>query len=383
MTQRLATLCLLICATVSFAKTEIDKAHLRHIADRVHEAHEAGEFAGCVVAIGTSDGLVYLETFGDRQVIPERVAMTTDTVFDMASVTKPVATATSIMVLFERGALRLTDPINKHLPEITGEHGSKITITDLLTHRSGYIPDNPIGDYQHGVDESWKRLFALKPTDEPGTKFKYSDVNFELLGKIVERTSGETLDVFAKKNIFEPLGMKESGYKPEPELAARAAATEPRNGVASGELPLVGEVHDPRAALLGGVAGHAGLFSTAEDLARYAEAMLKGGAPVLHRKTLHLMTEQHSSRFHSRDYSTGRSLGWDKRSGFSSNRGDLMTDQAYGHGGFTGNAFWIDPGLDIYVIFLSNRLHPDGKGNVNDLAGRLGTIAAAAATPGH
>jgi CubicO group peptidase (beta-lactamase class C family) len=379
MTQRLAMLCLLLCVTASFAKTEIDKAHLRHIADRVKEAHTAGEFAGCVVAIGTSEGLVYLEAFGDRQVIPERVAMTTDTVFDMASVTKPVTTATSIMVLFERGALRLTDPINKHLPEITGEHGSKITITDLLTHRSGYIPDNPIGDYQHGIDESWKRLFALKPTDEVGMKFKYSDVNFELLGKIVERTSGEPLDVFAKKNIFAPLGMKETGYKPAPELAARAAATEPRNGVISGEPPLVGEVHDPRAALLGGVAGHAGLFSTAEDLARYAEAMLKGGAPVLHDKTLQLMTEPLAKG----DPSYGRSRGWDKRSGFSSNRGDLMTDQAYGHGGFTGNAFWIDPGLDIYVIFLSNRLHPDGVGNVNDLAGRIGTIAAAAAAAGR
>lgn len=377
MIRHFLTLCLLLGTSASFAKTEIDKPHLRHIADRVQEAHEAGEFAGCVVAVGTSEGLVYLEAFGDRQVVPERIAMTTDTVFDMASVTKPVATATSIMVLFERGALRLTDPINKHLPEITGEHGGQITITDLLTHRSGYIPDNPIGDYQHGVDESWKRLFALKPTDEPGTKFKYSDVNFELLGKIVERTSGETLDVFAKKNIFEPLGMKESGYKPEPELSARAAATEPRNGVASGEPPLVGEVHDPRAALLGGVAGHAGLFSTAEDLARYAEAMLKGGAPVLHRKTLDLMIKPKGER------PNRRSLGWDKRSGFSSNRGDLMTDQAYGHGGFTGNAFWIDPGLDLYVIFLSNRLHPDGVGNVNDLAGRIGTIAAAAATTGR
>jgi CubicO group peptidase (beta-lactamase class C family) len=328
------------------------------------------------VAIGTSEGLVYLEAFGDRQVVPEQIAMTTDTVFDMASVTKPVATATSIMALFERGALRLTDPINKYLPEITGEHGAKISINDLLTHRSGYIPDNPIGDYQHGVDEAWKRLFALKPTDEPGTKFKYSDVNFELLGKIVERTSGETLDVFAKKNIFEPLGMKETGYKPGPELAARAAATEPRNGVGSGEPPLRGEVHDPRAALLGGVAGHAGLFSTAEDLARYAEAMLKGGAPVLHPKTLQRMTEPLAKG----DPSFGRSRGWDKGSSYSANRGQLMTEEAYGHGGFTGNAFWMDPGLDLYVIFLSNRLHPDGVGNVNDLAGRIGTIAAAAAS---
>ncbi len=375
MIRQLTSLCLLLGATAAIAKTEIDVDHLRHIADRVREAHEAGEFAGCVVAVGTSDGLVYLEAFGDRQVIPERIEMTTDTVFDMASVTKPVATATSIMVLFERGALRLTDPINKHLPEITGEHAGRITINDLLTHRSGYIPDNPIGDYQHGVDESWKRLFALEPTDKPGTKFKYSDVNFELLGKIVERVGGEPLDVFAKKSIFEPLGMKETGYNPGPELAARAAATEPRNGFASGEPSLVGEVHDPRAALLGGVAGHAGLFSTAEDLARYAEAMLKGGVPVLHRKTLELMTEP----LPKSDPSFGRSRGWDKGSSYSSNRGQLMTAEAYGHGGFTGNAFWIDPGLDLYVIFLSNRLHPDGKGSVNDLAGRIGTIAAAAA----
>lgn len=368
--------CFACCLLASVAGAELRTDLLDRIPGLAAEEIEAGQFAGCVVAIGTSEGVVYLEAFGDRQVVPQRLAMTTDTLFDMASVTKPVATATSIMVLLERGEVRLRDPINKHLPEITGEHGGEITVEMLLTHHSGYIPDNPLGDYRHGVDESWRRLFNLTPQQEPGTQFKYSDVNFELLGKIVERTSGQPLNEFAREAIYLPLGMKETGYLPPPELASRAAASEPRDGVDSGDPPLVGEVHDPRAALLGGVAGHAGLFSTASDLSRYARMMLGGGeldgVRVLGAATVAEMTRP-------RDVSgQRRAAGWDVASAYSSNRGETMTPQAFGHGGFTGTALWIDPGLDLFVVFLSNRLHPDGHGNANDLAGRIGTLAASA-----
>lgn len=345
--------------------------HLRRIDAPIEAARQAGDFAGCVVAIGRGEWLVELSAHGDRQVEPTRLPMQTDTLFDLASLTKPIATATSVMVLVERGELRLRDPIAKHLPEITGEHGDSITIERLLTHHSGYIPDNALEDYRHGVDESWRRLFALVPRDPPGTRFRYSDVNFELLGKMVERVSGRPLDVFVREEVHGPLGMHSTRFNPKPEQLNNCAASEPRDG-----KMLVGEVHDPRAALLGGVAGHAGLFSTAGDLARYA-AMMLGGGQLEGVRVLGPATVREMAR--PRDVSgVRRAAGWDARSGYSSNRGELMTDRAFGHGGFTGTAIWIDPGLDLFVIVLSNRLHPDGKGTVNDLAGRIGSIAAAA-----
>lgn len=344
--------------------------HLRHIEREAAAAHADGQFAGCVVAVGRSHGLAMLWAHGDRQVEPAQREMTTDTVFDLASLTKPIATATSVMVLLEEGRLRLRDPINKHLPEITNEYAGEITIDRLLTHHTGYIPDNALEDYRHGVEESWRRLFALVPQDPPGTRFRYSDVNFELLGKLVERISGQPLNEFASERVFTPLGMTETSYLPPAELQARSAASEPRDG-----RMLVGEVHDPRAALLEGVAGHAGLFSTAADLSRYAAMMLGegqlDGVRVLSSATVREMTRP-------RDVSgSRRGAGWDMRSGYSSNRGELLSDRAFGHGGFTGTAIWIDPELDLFVIFLSNRLHPDGHGSVNDLAGRIATIAAA------
>lgn len=364
---KLTTSLLLLCVEVTPALADVGR-QFQYIDARVSEAHAAGQFAGCVVQVGRGSGPIYAKAFGDRQVIPERQPMTLNTVFDLASLTKPVATATSVMVLFQRGQLRLSDPINGHLPEVLGDHGESITITQLLTHYAGYVPDNPLEDYRHGVDEAWRRLFALTPTKPPGRQFQYSDVNYELLGKIVERVSGEPLDSFANNAIFEPLGMTETGFNPPPELVSRAAASEPRDG-----RMLVGKVHDPRAALLGGVAGHAGLFSTAADLAKYAEAMLRGDH-VLAVKVRRVMTSPHGTP------GSLRTPGWDHRSRYSSNRSDLMSSEAFGHGGFTGTAMWIDPELDLYVIFLSNRLHPDGQGSVNDLIGRIGNLAAAAVT---
>ncbi|MEO0530969.1 MAG: serine hydrolase domain-containing protein [Planctomycetota bacterium] len=339
----------------------------QNIADQVNAAHGAGEFAGCVVAIGNSEAILYQQAFGDRQVVPTTAPMMLDTVFDLASLTKPVATATSIMRLVEQGHVRLTDPISRHLPEITGDHGKAITLRLLLTHYAGYVPDNPLADYQQGPDEAWRRLFRLRPTKPPGTTFQYSDVNFELLGKVVERVSGEPLDEFARDELYAPLGMTRTTFNPGPELTGIAAATEPRDG-----QMLVGEVHDPRAALLGGVAGHAGLFSTAGDLAKYAMVLLRNDGSLLSPATVAEMTRPLGVEPNL------RTQGWDHASRYSSNRGDLLSDRAFGHGGFTGTAMWIDPELGLFVIFLSNRLHPDGSGSVNDLAGRIANIAAAA-----
>ncbi len=348
--------------------------HLKNIKREVEAAHADGEFAGCVVAIGRGDRLVYRRAFGDRQVLPERLPMTVETVFDLASLTKPLATATSLMAMVEDGRLRLKDRIDKHLPEVPDDQRGEITLEQLLTHHSGHIPDNSIEDYRHGVEEAWRRLFVLKPTDPPGTRFRYSDVNFELLGKVVERVSGKPLDRFVQERVHGPLGMTETTFNPPAELTTRCAASEPRDGAM-----LVGEVHDPRAALLGGVAGHAGLFSTADDLAIYAAMMLGEGAArgvrVLSPATVREMTRPRQVS------GARRAAGWDVLSPYSSNRGDLMSVSSFGHGGFTGTAMWIDPGHDLFVIFLSNRLHPDGKGSVNHLAGRIASIAVAAIQP--
>ena len=341
------------------------------IGPMVEGERAAGQFAGCVVAIGRGGKLAMLEAYGHRQLEPAQQEMTVDTVFDMASLTKPVAAGTSIMKLCEQGGLSLEDLARTRLPGLVGEGSETITIEHLLTHHAGYVPDNSLEDYKHGVDEAWRRLLTLKTQTPPGTRFKYSDVGFELLGKIVEEVSGRPLDQFAREEVFEPIGMADTGYLPDEARRSRAAASEPRDGVM-----LVGEVHDPRAALLGGVAGHAGLFSTAKDMARYATMMLGGGqiggVRVLDEETVDEMTR-------ARDVSgQRRAAGWDAQSAYSSNRGKLLSDRAFGHGGFTGTAMWIDPELDLFVIVLSNRLHPDGKGNVNPLAGRIGTVAAAA-----
>jgi CubicO group peptidase (beta-lactamase class C family) len=275
------------------------------------------------------------------------------------------------MLLVERGKILLSEPVATYLPEF-GKNGKEaITVEQLLTHQSGLIADNPLGDYKHGADEAWRRIWELKPQSEPGSKFIYSDVNFLVLGKLVETVSGKPLAEFAKENIYAPLEMSETGFLPVQELRERAAPSEQRDG-----QWLKGEVHDPRSALLGGVAGHAGLFSTADDLAVYVQMMLgKGyysGTTVLSPATIADMTRPRMID------GKQRALGWDVRTSYSVNRGNLLSPRAFGHGGFTGTAMWIDPELKLFVIFLSNRLHPDGKGIVNPLAGRIGNIAAAA-----
>jgi CubicO group peptidase (beta-lactamase class C family) len=347
--------------------------HLTRIDALVERAIDAQEMPGCVVAIGRTGGVGLLKAYGQRQIEPSPEPMTVDTVFDLASLTKPIATATSIMILVERGEVRLRSAVAEVIPELSAHGNERITVEQLLTHHSGLIPDNPLSDYEDGPALAWERIFLLKPEHEPGTSFVYSDVNFLVLGEVIRRASGRDVAEFAAENIFRPLRMTETEFKPRAEIAARAAPTDQRDGEW-----LRGEVHDPRSALLGGVAGHAGLFSTASDLAIYCDALLRGirpgaGSPrIMSRATLAEMVRP-------RDLGgPRRGLGWDIQSGYSSNRGELFSNAAFGHGGFTGTTLWIDPELDLFVIFLSNRLHPDGTGSVNDLAGRIGTIAAAA-----
>ena len=346
----------------------------------VRQGIQDGQMPGAVVVIADRNRILYRCAFGQRQVEPTAEPMTMDTVFDLASLTKPVATATSVMQLIGDGLLSPHQKVADYLPEF-GKHGKdKITISDLLLHVGGLIPDNSLRDYRDGVEVSWDKICDLKPIAERGKKFAYTDVGFIVLGKLVERVSKQRLDQYAQQNVFTPLGMTETTFNPSADLKKRAAATEQRNG-----QWLKGEVHDPRAHLLQGVAGHAGLFSTADDLTRYGQQLLRiarGEKSIpLSQATFKTMTRPRDVQRDSKTIGT-RTFGWDHRSPYSSNRGDKLSDSAFGHGGFTGTVMWIDPDSDRVFLFLSNRLHPDGKGSINRLAGKIASIVGANAGDG-
>ncbi len=347
-------------------------AQLRHIDEIVQQAIARRELPGAVILVARQGRIVYWKAFGYRALEPERVPMTRDTVFDLASLTKVVATATSIMILVERGKIRLGDPVARYIPEFAQNGKGRITIEQLLVHRGGLIADNDLADYRDGPEKAMERIYALGTIAEPGTRFIYSDVGYIVLGELVRRVSGQRLDEFARENIFQPLGMTETTFAPSGALRARCAPTERREG-----RWMQGEVHDPRAYALGGVAGHAGLFSTARDLAIYCQMILNGGTfrgvRILSPLSVRRMTE-------GRGLPPGemRGLGWDINTGYSSNRGDLFPIGSFGHTGFTGTSLWIDPLSQTFVIFLSNRVHPDGRGDVTSLRGRVASIVAAA-----
>ncbi len=352
----------------------IDAQRLNAIDDIVNEGLAQEKMPGCVVLIGRKEGVAFLRSYGYRQLQPEKLEMTTETLFDLASLTKPIATATSIMVLAQQGKVDLNATVATYIPDFAQNGKDRITVRHLLTHTGGLIADNSIKDYANGPGEAFKNINALKPNAAPGETFVYSDVGFIVLGQIVKAVSGKDVHEFSQENIFKPLNMTETGYLPSDELKSRAAVTEQRDG-----HWMQGEVHDPRAFELNGVAGHAGLFSTAHNLARYATMMLNGGrlndVQILDAANFTLMTTPI-------DVPRGRrALGWDAQTGYSSNRSDLMTSAAFGHGGFTGTGIWIDPVQNLFVVFLSNRVHPDGKGLVNPIIGRIGTVASAAILP--
>jgi len=347
---------------------------------------------GAVVLVGRKGQIVWRKAYGNRALEPLREAMTADTIFDLASLTKIVATATSIMILVERGKLRLADPLSLYIPELKGEGRDRITIEQLLTHVSGYAPDFDLRERWTGYDEAIKRLIKEPLRNPPGTRFSYSDIGFIALGEVVARVSGMPLDQFAQKNIFGPLHMTDTGFRPGPALRARIAPTEKRRGQmsylgdsgenagAEGEVWLRGEVHDPTSYRMNGVAGHAGLFSTANDLAIYCQMILNGGTyggvRILSPLTVAEMTRPRVV------FASGgtRGLGWDMNTSFSTNRGDLFPLGSFGHTGFTGTSIWIDPASEMFLIFLSNRVHPDGKGDVGPLRGRVATLVAASVT---
>jgi uncharacterized protein YbbC (DUF1343 family)/CubicO group peptidase (beta-lactamase class C family) len=340
----------------------------------IEQAIHDGNIPGAVLVVGHDGHVIYRKANGSRAVEPRREAMTLDTIFDVASMTKVVVTTTAVMQLVEQGKVRLNDPVAKYLPEFAQNGKEDITVRQLLTHYSGLEPDLDRKTPWEGKDTAYRMAFGETPQDSPGSKFTYSDINFIVLGALVERISGETLDAYATKHILVPLKMMHTRFVPPTALRAGWIQKIAPTQYDENEHMLRGVVHDPTARRMGGVAGHAGLFSTADDLARFAQAMLNGGGGILSALTVEKMTrpEQPPSA------PVLRGFGWDIDSPLSSNRGDLLPVGGYGHTGFTGTSIWIDPTTESYIILLTNAVHPRGQSNAIALRSKVATAVAAA-----
>ncbi|MEP7149999.1 MAG: exo-beta-N-acetylmuramidase NamZ domain-containing protein, partial [Acidobacteriota bacterium] len=409
----------------------MNAAKLNQIEQLVNADIAAKKLPGAVVIVGHRGKIVYRKAFGNRSLVPTVEKMTVDTIFDVASLTKPVATATSIMILVEQGKLRLNDTIGKFIPEIDDPEAKKVTIQQLLTHTSGYRPDFDLGEKWTGREGMLAALKKEKLRAAPGTKFVYSDIGFIVLGEIIRRGNGASHAVgydpaeFVFIEAYRPLGFTLTFFSGEAlkrdswsghlriENLSRIAPTENVKGQnsylggafqgsdAAGDEILRGLVHDPTAYRMAEYAGHAGLFSTADDLARYCQMLLNGGvAPVSTTrgsgwvganppataggtdKPHRILSPQTVARMTapivvSEDGAT-RGLGWDINTSFSSNRGELFPLGSFGHTGFTGTSIWIDRVSQTFVVFMSNRVHPDGKGDVTALRAKVATVAASA-----
>jgi CubicO group peptidase (beta-lactamase class C family) len=348
-----------------------DLEHVKRADAAIEDAIARRKTPGAVLLVGRGDEIVYFKAYGNRAVEPQIEPMTTDTVFDLASMTKPIATATSVMILAERGKLDLHAPVARYIPEFTQNGKDAVTVEQLLLHRGGLIADNPLKDYEAGPDEALRKIWALKPKHPPGTKFEYTDVGPIVLGELVRRVSGKRLDEFARDEIFVPLGMSQTSFAPlDDARLTRCAPTEKRDG-----RFMLGEVHDPRAYALGGVAGHAGLFGTAQDASRWCRMMIRGGKldgrRILRGDTIGQMTTMRCLP----DGTGCRGYGLDIDTSFSSCRGQRFArGTTFGHTGYTGTMFWIDPVNRCYFILLTNRVHPDGKGDVKELRKHVATI---------
>ena len=369
-------------ATPPAAAVSIPSAAFAPIDSLVNDAVADHQIPGAVVVIGHDGHIVFHRAYGMRSLVPTRETMTEDTIFDMASLTKDLVTATAIMQLYQQGKIRIDDPVAHYLPEFGASGKQDITIRQCLTHYSGLAPDLDLTGPWHGREEGLRRLFESAPIAPPGVVFRYSDENFIALGALVERVSGVPLEVYAQRNIVQPLGMVDSGYLPPAPRGDRIAPTQyidAEGNLSNHGTILRGVVHDPTARRMDGVAGHAGFFSTAADISLFAQALLDRLASrpsnfPLDRLTLAKMTEPEQP-------ATGTSLrgfGWDIDSPFSSNRGTLFSVGSFGHTGFTGTSLWMDPQSDSYVIILTNAVHPDGNGHTVALRSSIADAAAQA-----
>ena len=369
---RLAVLsCLLLSLLLAFpaAPAALD---FTGVDEAAGEAVTSGEIPGIVVLIGRNGDTLYHRAFGWREVVPEPRPMMTDTLFDIASLTKPFGTTLAVMSLVERGAIDLEAPLGRYLKEFKGSTFEQVTIRRILTHSAGF-PAIPATDALAGGFPRAARTLAAKPLDyPPGTGFQYSDTGFILLGEVVRRVSGDSLDDYLTRVVFRPLGLRDTTFHPDERQRRRTAATEFHNGVM-----LQGQVHDPRARQLGGVAGHAGMFSTAADLARVCRMLLNegqlDGKRILKAATVQMMWQR------SPDPDGVRALGWDVSSSFARLMSPFFPVNSVGHTGFTGTTVWIDPPTRTYMIVLTNRIHPNGGGanKIRELRSRVAAAVGA------
>jgi beta-N-acetylhexosaminidase len=321
--------------------------------DRIVEAAvQARAFPGAVVAVGKDQALVHLRAYGRFSYEPWSSPVRPDTLYDLASLTKVVVTTTVAMILVDEGRLDLAKPVSAFLPGFRGGAKDRVTVAHLLTHSSGLDWWAPLHLELKGKEAYLQRIQAMDLVYEPGTKSVYSDLGLLLLGEVLERVAGEGLQDFARRRVLEPLGMRDTGYRPAPELLPRITPTE--QDAWRGRL-LRGEVHDENASALNGVAPHAGLFGTAPDLARFAQMLLNGGVydhqRIVSREVVERFTRPAGIP------GSSRALGWDTPSEGSS-AGSRFSAHSFGHTGFTGTSMWMDPERRLFVILLSNRVHP-------------------------
>jgi uncharacterized protein YbbC (DUF1343 family)/CubicO group peptidase (beta-lactamase class C family) len=352
------------------ASADASPVHLAAVDAIIEQAIADGNIPGAVLIVGHNGKVIYRKAYGSRALEPKREPMTLDTVFDLASLTKVIATTTAVMQLVELGKVRLNDAVAKYLPDFAQNGKDDVTVRQLLTHYSGLEPDLDLKTPWEGKETAYHMAFADTLQNPPGSAFVYSDINFITLGALVEKVSGEPLDEYVTRHIFTPLKMLHTRFVPPASWIPKIAPTQ----YDENEHMLRGVVHDPTARRMGGVAGHAGLFSTADDLSKFAQALLNGGGGILAPLTVEKMTTPQTPPAAP----LLRGFGWDIDSPFSSNRGDLLPVGSFGHTGWTGTSMWIDPTTQTYIILLTNAVHPRGKGNAIGLRSKVATEIAAA-----
>lgn len=360
-------------ADPSSPSTPMDTTGLALLSALAEQEISSGHLPGAVIIAGYKSQMVYLRAFGHRMLVPRPETMTTDTIFDLASLTKVVATAPAILRLVDEKRLDLDAPVARYWQEFAQNGKETITVRDLLTHFSGLRVGIDPRVRWVGERGALAAIAADRPLARRGIRFSYSDVDFLVLGELVRRVSGLSLNEYCARTLFQPLQMNDTGFRP---------GAEKRSRIAPSDEPVNGLPQDPIARRMGGVAGHAGLFSTAQDLARFAQMMANGGeldgVRVLSTQAVRLMTSVQSPP--GQDILRG--LGWDIRSPFSTDHSASFPDGSFGHTGYTGTSIWIDPTSKSYLIILSNRLHPNGRGQVRTLrAGAAALFARSMALP--
>ena len=339
------------------------------IDEAANEAVASGEIPGVVVLVGRGDDILLHRAYGSRRLLPHPVPMTTDTIFDLASLTKPFATTLAVMSLIEKGQIKIDAPLGRYLKEFRDKRFDEITIRRLLTHSAGLAAYPPNHVVSSGFPSAASAIAKMPLDYPPGSAFQYSDTGFILLAEAVRRVSGSPLDRYLERTVYKPLGLADTSFHPKVSALPRVAPTEFVNGVL-----LRGEVHDQRARLLGGVAGHAGLFSTSADLSRIIRMLLNRGAldgqRIFEAATVKEMWESAP---------VGRALGWDVSSSYSKTMSPYFPEGSVGHLGFTGTAVWVDPPTRSYLIVLTNRVHPYGGGAERIRSLRIRVAAAAGA----